>query len=303
MTVRTGENSPAENKDTLRGLLFAVTAYVLWGGLPLYMMLLSTIPPFEVVAHRVIWSVPVAAAVLIMLGRTQDIMTMLGSPRMLGMGLTSGVFLSINWAIFIWAIFNDRALDASLAYYISPLFSVLLGALVLRERLTAAQILAVAIAAAAVLALAIAGGAVPWAALGMTISWGFYALCKKQLPIGPNQGFLLEVLVLTPPALAYILWIGVTGTGVFLTAPDISWLLIGAGVVTAVPLIFYANGAKGLRLSTIGVLQYIAPTLIMIVAITFLGEEFTLARKIAFPMIWTALIIYSWSMLRALRAA
>jgi len=293
----------SQTGDTVRGLIFAITAYLLWGGLPLYMVLMRDIPPLEVVAHRVIWSLPIAALALVLMRRTQDIRTSLTSPRMLGMGLTSGLFLSLNWVIFIWAVFNERVLDASLAYYISPLFSVMLGSLVLRERLTGAQMLAVALAGAAVLVMTIAGGAVPWAALGMTLSWGFYALCKKQLPIGPNQGFLLEVLVLTPLALGYVLWLASTGNGVFLTAMRPSWLLVGAGVVTAVPLMFYANGAKGLRLSTIGILQYIAPTGIMIVAVTFLGETFDTARWFAFAMIWAALVIYTWSMLRGLRSA
>jgi len=293
----------SQTGDTVRGLIFAITAYLLWGGLPLYMVLMRDIPPLEVVAHRVIWSLPIAALALVLMRRTQDIRTALTSPRMLGMGLTSGLFLSLNWVIFIWAVFNERVLDASLAYYISPLFSVMLGSLVLRERLTGAQMLAVALAGAAVLVMTIAGGAVPWAALGMTLSWGFYALCKKQLPIGPNQGFLLEVLVLTPLALGYVLWLASTGNGVFLTAMRPSWLLVGAGVVTAVPLMFYANGAKGLRLSTIGILQYIAPTGIMIVAVTFLGETFDTARWFAFAMIWAALVIYTWSMLRGLRSA
>jgi len=145
---------------------------------------------------------------------------------------------------------------------------------------------------------------VPWAALGLTVSWGFYALCKKQLPIGPNQGFLLEVLILLIPALGYVTYLGLTGHGQFLSGDlRTDWLLLGCGLVTAIPLILYANGAKGLRLSTIAVLQYIAPTMIFLVAVFAFGEEFGRARMIAFPMIWAALVIYSVSMFGQMRAA
>ncbi len=143
----------------------------------------------------------------------------------------------------------------------------------------------------------------PWAALGLTVSWGLYALAKKQLPIGPNQGFLLEVLILLVPALGYVTYLGLTGRGQFL-AGDLrtTWLLLGCGFVTAIPLILYANGAKALKLSTIAVMQYIAPTMIFLVAVFVFGEAFGLARMIAFPMIWLALIIYSTSMIRQMRA-
>lgn len=301
--------SPKTNEDTARGLAFAVSAYVFWGFLPLYMKLLAHIPPAEVVAHRVIWSLPIAAVVLVALGRTATLREALRDPRMLAMGCVTAALVSVNWGIYVWAIANDRALDAALGYYINPLFSVLLGALLLGERLSRAQVVAIALAAAAVLVLALDAGRLPWAAVGLTLSWGFYALAKKQLPIGPNQGFLLEVLILTPPALAYIGWSYLTGQAHFAgigSGPEISrdsWLLFGCGFATAVPLLFYANGAKGLRLSTIGVLQYIAPTMIFLCAVLVFKEPFGQARMVAFPMIWLALVIYSVAMLRGMRRA
>ncbi len=288
--------------DTPRGLFFALGAYVFWGFLPLYMKLLSHISPAEVVAHRIIWSVPIAAGLLIVMGRTGDLRAALRSPRTLAMGGVTAALITVNWGIYVWAITSDRALDAALGYYINPLFSVALGAILLRESLSRAQMVAIALAACAVAVLTISAGTVPWAALALTVTWGFYALAKKQLPIGPNQGFLLEVLILLVPALAYVTWLGLTGQGQFMVGDARStWLLLGCGAVTAIPLISYANGAKGLRLTTIAILQYIAPTMIFLCAVVVFKEPFGQARMVAFPMIWAALVIYSVSMFRQMR--
>lgn len=282
------------NDDDPRGLAFAVTAYFIWGLLPYYMKALADVPPAEVIAHRVIWSVPVAAAILYAMRRTADIRIALRSPRTLGMAAVTAALVSVNWGIYIWAITTDRALDAALGYYINPLFSVALGALLLGEKLNAIQIVAIGLAAAAVVVLTVDAGQVPIAALGLTFSWGFYAYFKRSLPVGAAQGFLLEVLLLTPPAIALIFWVTIQGSGHFLTGrPDITWLLLGTGLVTAVPLILYATGAKLLRLSTIGVLQYIAPTMIFLAAVFVFDEPFGTAQMIAFPMIWTALAIFT----------
>lgn len=292
-----------QNVDTPRGLALAITAYLLWGFLPLYMKALSHISPVEVVAHRIVWSVPVAGILLIALGRTRDLRAALRNPRMLGMACVTAALISVNWAIYVWAITTGHALDAALGYYINPLFSIALAALILGERLSRIQVLAIVLAAAGVAVLVLEAGKLPWAALSLTVSWGFYALFKRSLPIGPNQGFLLEVLILTPFALAYLLWLSFQGLGSFGATPQDTVLLAGAGVVTAVPLLVYANGAKLVRLSTMGILQYIAPTMIFITAITLFGEEIDRGRMIAFPMIWAALVIYSVPMLRQMRRA
>ena len=290
-----------ENRDTPQGLAFALTAYVLWGFLPLYMKLLSHIPPAEVVAHRVIWSLPIAATLLIILGRTGDIKTALTTPKMLAMGCVTAALISINWGFYVWAITSGHALDAALGYYINPLFSVFLGAVLLGERLNKLQLAALALAFAAVVILTLEAGKLPWVAIALFVTWGFYALAKKSLPIGPNQGFLLEVMILTPPAIAYIIWLGPTGN--FLGSAYDTWLLLGCGVVTAVPLLIYANGAKLLRLSTIAILQYIAPTMIFLIGVFVFKEPFGGARMIAFPMIWMALVLYSIAIFRNMRAA
>ncbi|MDP5217681.1 EamA family transporter RarD [Ruegeria sp. 2205SS24-7] len=294
--------SPVEDVDTPKGLTLAITAYVMWGFLPLYMKLMAHIPPVEIVAHRIIWSVPIAGLLLVALGRTRDLKAALSNPRMLGMACLTAALISVNWAIYVWAIASGNALDAALGYYINPLFSIALASLLLREPLTRTQWAAVLLAALGVAVLIFEAGELPWAALGLMVSWGFYAFFKKSLPIGPNQGFLLEVLILLIPALAYVTWLGAAGTGHFgLLSTDTS-LLLGAGLVTAVPLLVYANGAKLVRLSTIGILQYIAPTMIFLTAILVFGEQMDTARMIAFPLIWAALVVYSIPLVRQLRA-
>ena len=292
------------NEDSLRGFGFALTAYILWGFLPLYLKMVSHISPTEVIAHRIIWSLPIAGVVLLILRRVGDLKAALRTPRILLMAALTAALISLNWGIYVWAIINGRALDAALGYYINPLFSVFLGALFLKERLSLVQKLAIALAVLAVAVLTYEAGRLPWLSLGLTVSWGFYAYFRKTLPVGPNQGFFLEVLILCPPALAYVIYLQSTGQGHFATT---GWrdtaLLLGCGLVTAGPLMIYANGAKLLKLSTIGIMQYIAPSMIFALAVFWFGEPFGQARMIAFPLIWLALVLYTTSMLRQARAA
>jgi chloramphenicol-sensitive protein RarD len=293
--MSTTPNIP-EDKDTLPGFFYALTAYVMWGFLPLFMKALAHIPPTEVIAHRVIWSIPIAAGVLLYQGRTADLTRALKTPSMLAMAAVTAALISINWLIYVWAIGTGHALDAALGYYINPLFSVLIGFLILKERLSTLQGAAIVLAALAVVVLTVDAGRVPLVALGLTLSWGAYAYFKKSLPIGPNQGFLLEVLILAPFGLAYILWQASNGSGHFAAGSSYDTLmLMGTGLVTAVPLMFYANGAKLLRLSTIAVMQYLSPTMIFLTAVFLFGEPFGTARMIAFPMIWAALALYTYS--------
>ncbi len=293
---------PSKNEDSAAGFAYALAAYGLWGFLPLYMKALAHIPPVEVIAHRVLWSLPIALAVLVCLGRTADLRRALATPRMLAMGAVTAALISVNWGIYVWAIGTGHALDAALGYYINPLFSVFLGRVLLAEMLTRAQWMAIALAFVAVAILTVASGTVPWVALTLTVTWGFYAYLKKSLPIGPNQGFTLEVLLLTPFALAYVVWASATGQTHFAAGSlNDTALLVGCGLVTAVPLMFYANGAKGLRLTTIAMLQYIAPTMIFLTAVFVFDEPFGMARAIAFPMIWTALVIFTAALVNSRR--
>lgn len=293
--------TPPQNEDTPKGFVLAVTVYVMWGFLPLFMKALAHVPTVEVIAHRIVWSVPVAGLILLWQGRTSDLRKALGTPRMLGMAAVTAALISVNWGIYVWSIQTGHALDAALGYYINPLFSVFLGAVVLKEKLAKAQIVAIALAAGAVAVLTIAAGKLPVVALGLTLTWGAYALAKRKLPIGPNQGFMLEVLLLMPFGLGYLGWLTAQGALYFGSDSMTTVLLASTGLVTAIPLMIYANSAKLLRLSTIGILQYIAPTMILLTAVFVFDEPFGTARAIAFSMIWAALAIYSVALVRQAR--
>ena len=292
----------SKNRDTPAGLAFAISAYVLWGFLPLYIKLMDHIPAIEIVAHRIIWSVPIAGLVLVSMGRTADLRAALLNPRMLAMGVLTAALISLNWGIYIWAISSGHTLDAALGYYINPLFSIALGAVFLGERPSRLQIFAIVLAIAAVIVLTVSAGKIPWVAIGLCVSWGFYALSKRQLPVGPNQGFLLEVLILLLPAMAFVTWLLINQKSHFIILSWYdTWLLIGSGAVTAIPLMLYANGAKRLRLTSIAILQYIAPTMMFLCAVFVFDEPFDHARMIAFPMIWAALVIYSATLIGQMR--
>lgn len=289
--------------DSPRGFMFALVAYLLWGFLPFFMKAVAHIPAPEVVAHRIIWSVPLAGLVLVWLGRTSEVKAALRSPRMIAMATLTAVLITVNWGIYVWAIGAGRAIETALGYYINPLFSIFLGAVLLKEKPSPAQMVAIGLAACAVAILAFDAGGLPWVSLGLCFSWGFYAFFRKTLPTGPNQGFFLEVLLLSVPALGYVVWLEVTGRGHFgdTGTADVLWLL-SCGIVTAIPLMIYANGAKLLKLSTIGIMQYIAPTMIFIIAVFAFGEPFGTTKLVAFAFIWAALFLYSGSMLRMARA-
>jgi chloramphenicol-sensitive protein RarD len=291
------KSSKAARESATRGFAYALSAYLMWGILPFYMKAVAHIPAAEVVAHRVVWSVPLAGLLLLWIGRTDDIKVALRTPRMLAMGALTAALITVNWGVYVWAISVDRTLEAALGYYINPLFSIFLAAVMLGEKLSRAQTVAIGLTAVAVGILTWETGGLPWVSIVLALSWGFYAFFKKTLPIGPAQGFFLEVLLLGIPALAYIGWTEATGRGHFFdTGPLDVVLLLGCGLITAVPLIIYANGAKLLRLSTIGIMQYITPTLIFLTAIFIFREPFSSTQALAFGLIWLALGIYSWSM-------
>ncbi|AZO55531.1 MULTISPECIES: EamA family transporter RarD [unclassified Mesorhizobium] len=287
-----------------RGFLLALGAYLLWGLLPFYMKAVAHLPLAEVIAHRIVWSVPIAAAVLVWAGRTADFKAAIRSPRTIAMAALTAALISVNWGIYVWAIAVDRTVETALGYYINPLVNVVVGALLLGERLDRLQIAAVALAAVAVAVLTIDGGKLPWVSLALAFSFAAYGFFRKTLPIGPSQGFLLEVLLLSVPALGYIVFLIATGQDHFVSGNGTDTaLLIGCGPVTAVPLLLFAFGAKLLRLSTIGIMQYIAPTMVFLIAVLIFDEPFGTTQAIAFALIWAALAIYSWSMLTTARRA
>ncbi|TPI41656.1 EamA family transporter RarD [Mesorhizobium sp. B3-1-9] len=282
-----------------RGFLLALGAYFLWGLLPFYMKAVAHLPLAEVIANRVVWSVPIAAAVLIWAGRTADFKAAIRSPKSLAMAALTAVLISINWGIYVWAIAVDRTVETALGYYINPLVVVVVGAVLLGERLDRLQIAAVALAAVAVMVLTIEAGKLPWVSLALAFSFAAYGFFRKTLPIGPSQGFLLEVLLLSVPALCYIVYLIAAGQDHLIsgTGADTA-LLIGCGPVTAVPLLLFAFGARLLRLSTIGIMQYIAPTMVFLIAVLIFDEPFGGTQAVAFALIWAALAMYSWSMFR-----
>jgi chloramphenicol-sensitive protein RarD len=291
------------NKDGARGFVFALTAYLMWGVLPFYMKALGHIPAMEVIAHRIIWSVPVAGVVLMLLGRMGDVKAALKAPKIVAMACVTATLVTINWGTYVWAIGNGHSLDAALGYFINPLFSIALGSLLLKEKLMPVQVVAIALAAIAVAVLAFDAGGLPWVAIALTVSWGFYGFLRKTLPVGANQGFFVEVLLLCLPALLYIVYLETAGQGhLYRSGLYDTTLLIGCGLVTALPLMIFANGVKLLSLSTIGIMQYIVPTMIFIIAVFVFKEPLGMARMIAFPLIWAGLVLYSWSLLRQARA-
>ncbi|OLP55946.1 permease [Rhizobium rhizosphaerae] len=294
----------SESGDSPRGVLLALIAYLLWGLLPFFMKAVAHIPAPEIIAHRVVWSLPIVGGYIVWLGRTADLKRALTNPRMLAMACLTAALITVNWGIYVWSIAAGRALEAALGYYINPLLSILLGAVLLKEKLSRAQMVAIALAVLAVAILTIDAGGLPWVSICLALSWAFYAFFRKTLPVGPNQGFFLEVMLLSGPAVAYILWLETTGQGHFGdTGPADVGLLLACGAVTAVPLLLYANGAKLLKLSTIGIMQYIAPTMIFFIAVFAFGEPFGLVKLAAFALIWSALAVYTGSMYVSARQA
>jgi chloramphenicol-sensitive protein RarD len=292
------------NEDTLAGFLYALTAYLLWGALPLYLKLVAHIPPLEVVAHRALWSLPIAGAVLLFRGRLREVAGLLVQPKKIGMAMITAGFVTINWLTYVYAIGSDHVLESALGYYINPLVSIIIAAIFLGEKIRGMQIVAVGLAAIAVAILAWDAGGLPWISLVLAGSWGFYAFFKKSLPLGPNQGFFLEVLILAAPAVGYLVWLASAGEGHFVQGASIddTWLLMLSGIVTAIPLMIYANGAKLLRLSTIAIMQYIAPTIVFLMAVFLFHEPFGTTKLVAFCFIWAALVIYSATIYRNSRA-
>ncbi|ESY12276.1 EamA family transporter RarD [Mesorhizobium sp. C386A] len=293
-TIQPDADSKARN-----GFLLALGAYLLWGLLPFYMKAVAHLPLIEVIAHRIVWSVPIAAAVLVWAGRTADFKGAIRSPRSIAMAALTATLISVNWAIYVWAISVDRTVETALGYYINPLVSIVVGALLLGEKLDRLQIAAVLLAAVAVAVLTVDAGKLPWVSLALAFSFAAYGFFRKTLPIGPSQGFLLEVLLLSVPALAYVVFLVVNGQDHFISSNGTDMaLLIGCGPVTSVPLLLFAFGAKLLRLSTIGIMQYIAPTMVFLIAVLIFDEPFGTTQAIAFALIWAALAMYSWSMFR-----
>jgi chloramphenicol-sensitive protein RarD len=286
------------------GIASAATAYVLWGLFPLYFRQLAMVPPAEILVHRILWSLVFVLAVLGLRSQWAWLGRVLRQPRVLLAFTASALLLSGNWVTYIWAVNNGHVVDGSLGYFITPLINVLLGYTVLHERPRRAQWVALALAGLGVAWLTAMTGTLPWIALVLGITFGIYGLLRKIAVLGPLEGLALETLILTPPALlALLLWWG-PGSSSF-PAPDLGtnlWL-IGIGPITAVPLLLFASGARRIPLTTLGLLQYLGPTLQFLLGVWFFREPFEPARLVGFGFIWAALVLYSADGWRASRAS
>ena len=293
----TGQNSaPASpvSPGAGAGLAAAVGAFTIWGVLPLYMKPLHDLSALEIMAHRIVWSCLLVFAWLAWRGDVGAVRTALANPGTRYRLMITAVLISINWLIYVWSIAHGHVIDASLGYFINPLLNVLLGVLVLGERLNAMQKLAVGLAAAGVLYLTIVAGRPPWIALALAASFGGYGLIRKVVKVEAVPGLATETLLLAPFALSFLLWMEMQGTGAFgHAAPHINALLLGSGLVTALPLALFAYGARLIPLSTVGLVQYIGPTLQFLLGVWVFHEAFTLQRGVGFLFIWTALAVYA----------
>ncbi|WP_291200577.1 EamA family transporter RarD [Hyphomonas sp.] len=276
------------------GFAAALGCYLIWGSLPLYIRAMNHIGAFELLAHRIIWSVPTAVILIALAANWRDVKAAFTGSNLKWLALSS-ILIAANWAIYIWSVNAGRAIEASLGYYINPLVNVLFGMLIFSEKLRAAQWLAVAVATVGVAIMAFAFGHVPWVALALCSTFACYGVIRKQVVIDSRAGFLVEVLLLVPLAAGWLAWFATTqvpgrwmGDGGW----DIA-LLMAAGPITAVPLILFALAAKRLKLSTIGMMQYIGPTLQFLIAVFVFKEAFSLTHGIAFGFIWTALVIFT----------
>lgn len=274
------------------GILYALAAYTWWGFAPFYFKLVAHVPAMTVLAHRIVWSVILLAALTALLRQWPAAREALRDPRLIPWLTISTLLVATNWLVFIIAVATNRLIDASLGYFINPLVTVLLGMIFLHERLRPRQWLASAIATAAIIHLTIAREGIPWIAIVLAISFGLYSLIRKQAPVGTMTGLFVETLLLAPLALGYVVWSHArTEAGTFNT-PATLGLLSLAGIITVAPLLWFVAAARRLPLITIGFLQYLAPSLQFVTAVLIFAEPFDVHRAIAFGLIWLALAIF-----------
>ncbi|MFD1735073.1 EamA family transporter RarD [Bacillus salitolerans] len=291
--------NPTSNNEQLVGIVATTGAYMIWGFLPLYWKMLQFVSPGEILAHRIVWSFVFVLGILFFLGRVKPFLSELNDllsnrKRLLGISVASLV-ISANWVIYIWAVNTNHVVEASLGYYINPLVSIILGIIVLKEKLSFWQTVSFILAVLGVLNLTIHFGSFPWVALSLAISFGFYGLLKKLVKIGPLIGLAIETLFITPIALLFLSYVHINEGGAFGTGWSTTLILLGAGVVTAIPLLLFANGASRIPLSMIGFLQYLAPTIMLLLGVFLYKEPFTEVHLLSFICIWTALTVYTLS--------
>jgi chloramphenicol-sensitive protein RarD len=290
MTAKTSEI----RSESVLGLIYAASAFLIWGLSPVYWKALGAVPALEITMHRVIWSFFFLMGLILLQRRRHEFAGVLKNGRMLLTLLSTAILVSANWLLYIWAVNNNYMLQASLGYYINPLVNVVLGLLFLRERLRRPQILAVMLAAGGVLYLTFAYGEFPWIALTLALSFGLYGLIRKVAPVGALVGLAVETMLLSPLALIYLIHLNSQEADTILRVSlKLDLLLIGCAPLTAAPLLFFTLGAKRLYLSTLGLMQYIGPSGMFLLAIFHYNEPFSTTQVWTFAMIWAALGIYS----------
>jgi chloramphenicol-sensitive protein RarD len=291
-----------------RGLAAAAAAFTIWGLFPVYLHPLSGVPALQVIAHRVLWSCVFLISWMLLRGELGCLSVTLSRPALLARLALSATLISSNWLVYVWSVTHSHIVDTSLGYYINPLVNVVLGVFVLHERLNRAQWLAVSLAAIAVLYLALLAGRPPWIAGTLAVCFSLYGLLRKVISVDALPGLTTETLLLMPLSVVYLAWCQWAGSGALTTqGPGIAALLIGSGLVTAIPLFLFAYGARALPYSTVGVLQYIAPSLQLLCGVVLFHESFGPALAAGFALLWVALIIYAadglWRAHNAARAA
>jgi chloramphenicol-sensitive protein RarD len=276
------------------GMLYAAGAFLSWGLFPLYFHAIKNVPASEILAHRMAWSLLFLMLVLAVRRQWKWLPQVLRQPKVVGSFLASAFLLSANWFVYIWAVNNGHVVDASLGYFINPLVNVLLGMLVLKEKLRRGQWLAIGVAATGVAWLTWQAGQVPYIALVLALSFGAYGLLRKTAALAALEGLSFETLILFPLAVAYLGWLVYNGQSVFLNAESNStrWLLAAAGPTTAIPLLLFAAGARRIPMSVLGMLQYMSPSLQMLLGVWIFHEAFSSSKLIGFLFIWSALAIY-----------
>ncbi len=276
------------------GIAYAAVAFFCWGLFPLYFHALGEVPALEILGHRILWSLLFLVIVLTVRRQWKWLPSTLGRPRILASFVASAVLLSANWFVYIWSVNNGHVIDASLGYFINPLVNVLLGMLVLKEKLRRAQWLAIGLAACGVLWLTWSAGQVPWIALILGITFGSYGLLRKTAALAALEGLSLETMILFPLALIYVLWLTWHGQNTFVNsdADGTRWLLAAAGPITAIPLLLFAAGARKIPMAALGLLQYLSPTMQALLGVWVFHEAFPAARLAGFAIIWTALALY-----------
>jgi chloramphenicol-sensitive protein RarD len=277
-----------------RGIVYALLAYGIWGVLPLYLKLLSAASPFEVVAHRIVWSAALLVAVVAVTRHFDWLREVRERPRTLWTFVASSLALTVNWVVYIWAVVQGRVIDASLGYFINPLVSVVLAVLVLDERLRRGQWAAVGLAAVGVLWLALAAQQLPWIGLTLAIAFGIYGVLRKTTRVDALGGLTLETLLLLPAAGLYLLYLARSGHSAWQVGTvRLQGLLVAAGPITAVPLLCFAAGARRIPLSLVGLLQYVGPTLQLGLGVLVFSEPLSMRKLAGFSMIWLALLLYT----------